>query len=345
MEHEDPTRDEWRALFEASVAFRDLKPWNWVESDCLFGIQDPETGEMGYCCIMGQMGDVLGLVLYLGDEGLYSALRLISGEFASGGLEAQFIQKCLLMTLDNRNELTKDAYAAVQKAGMRFRGQNAWPQFNSMTPGYAPWKITGAQARFFTHAIDHAINVAKMVRDQPDYLQAPGDGLIPVACCDGSNNWTQDWVPLPPPPPPKAWQPPWPIDEVRLQRIKKRAKKDPHPWEMLSFFVPTPIEDRQPFYYPLMLVIAAHDTGMVLNAGLSHPEETTSRFVEEFLATIENARVLPSKILVGQAELNALIAPVAQRLGIKIKIVGALPGAEEFKEAMFSEVLEMKEDW
>jgi hypothetical protein len=347
MEPADPTRDEWRALFEASVEFRNLKPWLWVEGDHLFGIQDPETGEMGYCCVMGQMGDVLGMVLYLGDEGLYSALRLLSGEFGlSGGLEAQFIQKCLLMTFDNRNELTKEAYSAIQKAGMKFRGKNAWPQFNSMTPGYAPWKITGAQARFFTHAIGHAIQVTKIVRDQPNYLEAPQNGLIPIIRCDGRNGWSQEWVSLPKPPPPRVLQSTWPMDEVRLQRIKKRAKKDPHPWEMLSFFVPAPIEDQQPSYYPHMLVIASHLSGLVINSAVAHPEQASVQFVEEMLGTMERTGFLPSKLLVTQQELNLLLAPVAQRLDIKIKTVRKLPGAEGFKESILSDMFDMEDmDW
>ncbi len=38
----------------------------------VFGVQNPETDEIGFVSVMGALGEHLSLALYLGPEGLYS---------------------------------------------------------------------------------------------------------------------------------------------------------------------------------------------------------------------------------------------------------------------------------
>src|SRR5262245_59192693 len=66
----EPTLEEWRAAFEAAVAFRDQAPWRWCWDADVFGVEDPESGVTGYCCIMGNLGEHFALGLYRGSEGL-----------------------------------------------------------------------------------------------------------------------------------------------------------------------------------------------------------------------------------------------------------------------------------
>ena len=59
MEELKPTLEEWKALYEAAIEFRKIEPWNWVTETEIFGVQNPQTGEIGDCCIMGELGEVL----------------------------------------------------------------------------------------------------------------------------------------------------------------------------------------------------------------------------------------------------------------------------------------------
>lgn len=53
MPENKPSLDEWRALYEAAIRFKELAPWQWMEELDIFGILNPESGEIGFASIMG----------------------------------------------------------------------------------------------------------------------------------------------------------------------------------------------------------------------------------------------------------------------------------------------------
>ncbi|MEW5762522.1 MAG: hypothetical protein AB1776_04915 [Bacillota bacterium] len=47
----------WKALYELSRRYREMAPWEWMGNNELFGVRDPETGETGYCSVIGALGE------------------------------------------------------------------------------------------------------------------------------------------------------------------------------------------------------------------------------------------------------------------------------------------------
>jgi|SRR5437016_13197613 len=43
---------EARQLFDLAIGIKELKPWRWMEETDLIGIENPETGEIGFISVM-----------------------------------------------------------------------------------------------------------------------------------------------------------------------------------------------------------------------------------------------------------------------------------------------------
>jgi hypothetical protein len=53
MTENSPTIEEWRELYESAVRVKELAPWEWMTEADVFGVQNPETDELGFVSVMG----------------------------------------------------------------------------------------------------------------------------------------------------------------------------------------------------------------------------------------------------------------------------------------------------
>jgi hypothetical protein len=108
MKKLQPSLKDWKALYEVAVEFRKAEPWAWIKETDVFGVQNPKTGEIGYCCIMGELGEVLAMAIYEGTEGLQSYLKIQKGQINPGDPDALFMQKCLMLSFENGKFVEED---------------------------------------------------------------------------------------------------------------------------------------------------------------------------------------------------------------------------------------------
>ncbi len=179
---ESISQKEWTALFDAAIAFKNLKCWEWMYDRDVFGVQNPETGEIGYCCVMGQLGEVLALNVYLGPKGFasYRQLQELAQPAASGDAFGPHpllkSQLCVMASFEDRAELHAQDLRLIKRVGLKFRGKKAWPLFQSYQPGYLPWFLTRSEAHLLTVALQQAIHVAEKTRVNPHLLNSSDDG-------------------------------------------------------------------------------------------------------------------------------------------------------------------------
>ena len=80
----------WKELFAAAGGFREIEPWRWMSDSDVFGVQNPADKQIGYCCVLGELGEVFGLVVYLGSEGLEQYRKIQSGKLRADSLEVVY---------------------------------------------------------------------------------------------------------------------------------------------------------------------------------------------------------------------------------------------------------------
>lgn len=337
MKERNPTMKEWRKLYEVAIEFKRVKSWEWMLDEDVFGIQNPEDGEIGYCCIMGNLGEVFAIAVYLGAEGLEGYLKIQSGEIDETDPDVLHCQKCLMASFEDRDYLQKEDLQLIKKLGLRFRGRNEWPVFRSYRAGYVPWFLTKREASFLTIAIEQAIDVALRFREDEDLLTPPDENKCLIRVPDKIEDivlWEDRW--LEPVHAEESRMFNDTIDEVRVQRIKQKAVRTDSIWEIELAYAPTPVREgkRRP-YFPRMFAVMDHRSMMALDFQISEISSDASEFRDHFLAFLEKMETLPQEILIRKEETFQLIAPIGSFLKISVRSVPRLPAFEEFYHEMF----------
>jgi hypothetical protein len=339
MKDQQPSREEWAALYQASADFKKVAAWEWMYDSDLFGVQNPADGEIGFCCVMGNLGEHYALGVYLGSEGLASYLYIQSGAVEPPDMSVLFIQKCLMASYEDRELLEQPDRALIKELGLKFRGRNAWPLFRSYRPGYHPWFLSSAEARYLTIALEQAIDVALRFKDDPQLLIPPQEGQylvrVPEQRADGLY-WSDQWLAPAPIKPAEVPQPR--ADQLRIQRIKQTITTRKGAWETDYFRAPTPIQEHKGErpYYPYMSLWVDHTSGMILHTDVIPTADYQATFQQQFLDLIEQTGFIPKELYVKLPEAQALLESITKPLGIKLKTARALPMLDEAHNSLFS---------
>jgi hypothetical protein len=322
--------EQWRELLKAATAFRQLAPWQWMTDDMLFGVQDPATGTIGYCCILGALGQVLALNVYLGREGLESYREIYRQKQQNAPREAMFVQRVLMASYEDREDLEKRDLDPLRALGLTFRGRQEWPQFRDYSPGLFPWFIDEAQALFLTHALHQACEVARRVKVNPDLLLSDDEDRLLVRVPHTSPeglSWADSWM-APQPLSTSASIVPMP---TKRDFKGLRGKSIGHAvWEAEFWHVATTIQEKpsERPYFPKMLMGVEKTGGIVVMQHLFRRDIPLSAVQSEVLRSLARLPELPREIHVRRDELLNILGPIGQAAGVRVLKRRSLPALD-----------------
>jgi hypothetical protein len=335
MAESRPTLDEWHELYQAAIRVKETAPWEWLTETDIFGVQNPETGELGFVSVMGELGEHLALAVYLGPEGLYGFWEF-QQIAASAPPEALFGLHHLQASFEDRNELNQKDRDVIKALGLKFRGRQAWPLFRSYRPGFLPWYLEAAEAQFLTHALQQAVEVSLRLKEDPALLDTPDDESYLVRVHRGEKGtlaWEDRVVAVPPAEPEPI---PIAMDVDVLEKVKQLPRSQ-YALEMDFFMVPVRIKERgtRP-YLPHMLLVVERASGMVLSSELLGPEPNLEAMWGRVPVTLvyQFARmgVVPRRIRVRSPLLRQLLQPLVEELGFEVKPTRSLRSLDQAKE-------------
>lgn len=336
MTQPSPSLQQWQALYQAASGFKEIGLWEWMLDSDIFGVQNPESGEIGYCCIMGHLREHFALGVYLGAQGLGGYLKIQSGEIRGDPIEVLMLQKCLMASYEDRGELTKKDLELIKTLGLKFRGRQSWPLFRNYDPGYYPWYLTASEAEYLTLALQQATEIALRFKEAPDMLTPPERGLllVRVPVKEGyTYRWREEWLP-PAPLEKKTHRIEIPVDALR--RVKEVASRQQGTWECALFWSPEAVrgEGGRP-YFPYMCLWVDRRSGLVLNAEFFiSPQALALEFLRQFLELLERHQFHPSQIMVDREETFRLLQPVTFELNIILRQTERLRMAEQAKASL-----------
>jgi hypothetical protein len=337
MQESTPTLQEWRDLYQATIEFKKIECWNWLSDTDLFGVQNPANGITGYCCIMGELKETLGLVVYLGTEGLTGYLKIQSEENSQDPIDFLLLQRCLTVTFEGRKYLREPDLKIVKSLGLKFRGQQDWPLFRNYQPGYLPWYLNGEEVLYLTALIPQVMEVALRIKEKTDLLTSSRKNgyLVRIPERVGETlGWKEEW--LEPSPVKKTGQDVPSVDELHLQRIKRNASRRQGVWEIDQFYSPSVVNEGERPYFPYVFLWVDHDTGLVLNVRVAGLSNYQADFQDQLMGLLEKLKFIPNEIWFGNEEPLKISEPIASTLGIKLTRVNRLPALEKAKKHLFS---------
>lgn len=343
--YEPPSQKDWARLHQAAIEFKRLEPWKWLRDDEIFGVRDPISGTTGYCCVSGEEDDELGnpgLMVFMGDAGLARCLEMLlvpedqvmeEEDIVIRASDILFNVHMITLIFADQEDLEDRDLAAVRSVGLKLRGQRQWPMFRSTRPGFLPWFLDKEEARFFTLALEQAMEIARQLQLAPASLSPvfSEDRLlvrVPEERAEGYA-WHNEWVK---PVVPEAAPAPMPtpaINQDLVQRVQENTRVRQGIWEVDVFLSPAPTggPNERP-YFPRATMCVDKSSGFVLDSTLDEPWLPLDMVGDHLLELMDKVEAVPRQIDVASDEVRAIVEPVCTALGIKLRRARRLPKLE-----------------
>ncbi len=111
----------WEQLFALMARIKALAPWDWMEESDLFGVQHPDTGDLGFVSIMGMAGEHYSVGLYLGALGLAGFWEMEDNAPMIAPERLLEIPQ-LQASFEDRDQLDKKDRDLIKSLNVKFRG-------------------------------------------------------------------------------------------------------------------------------------------------------------------------------------------------------------------------------
>lgn len=328
--------ETWLGLYQAAFKFYEIVPWDWMYDSDIFGVQNPETGEIAYCCVLGAGGSCYGLVAYRGAEGLDLHQKIQNHEIKTE--DAIFAQNALFLEFAPKKVLDKVDRNVIESLGIKSLKQGRWPHFRNHSPGFYPWYLTEEEARFLTLVIRRACLLAVKFGEDHAVLEPDQPGQILVDTPEkkgGELKWSLKWDRPRPVASDDGQGPLLSFDEVHLKRVASGHRPQQGAWEAAHFYLHSVIGDRDRPYYARMTLIADRDSGFILGSSIFPPEsDPDSELLKGILTSAEKYRLLPEKIFVKEKSTLRLLDRPISMLGVKLHHAKRLRAIEEAKNEL-----------
>lgn len=334
----------WESLYDLVDTFSALKPWEYIREYHVFAVQDPESGILNYCSILGYNKEVFALNVYHGEKEFSSYLAMAFGsETPSRMMETGINQDCMMISWEDRNTLTPEDIKQIKDLNRKYRGKNNWVMFRDFSPGLYPWYITEEQAKILVLVLPQAIYVAQHFKSNPDKIGSLLDDEPFLTRIPKGKNKDLEWVSkyqeydfddefeldiiLPAP------------NTFQVNRIKQSYPVDKKFALIVGlFYSPNPIQEHaeQRPSFPRIMVWIDRKSGMVLHFQMFENNEWEGDANAKFFEAMDVIKKIPGFLIVSNELLDDLMSPISDALDIEL--IFDEEEADEFL-AEFQEVL------
>ena len=336
----------WNHLYEAADRVYDLKPWEFVDDTELFGIQDPVSGEVGYCCILGGATSLIGIAIYRGNQGLKVYEKIRSGELNTETEDFLLYQNCLQVLYVKMSDLDREDLKVIKRITKKPQEKEKAPIFRSYSPLWAPWFLSESEAQFLTLCLERVIEFTEIYQTDLGILDAEKPGTYLTYVSSEKNNdltWSLKWKspqsssifntstsPLEDSIPAR-------FNLSLVEKIQSLKLKRYGDWEADLLSVTGLMnhegEDR-PYFPRIITLIERENLEAIFTQVIAPLDSSEETLLYGILKTIQQRKGLPERICVSRAKLLIALQPLCNALGIELRIRSQLPVLSLIKEEL-----------
>ncbi len=331
--------------YQLAVKLKELAPWTYMDENDIFGVRMPDTGKLYFISIMGAAGVHYGMAAYEGAEGLMGFWDLhhdISGVRPS---ELLLIPH-MMVSFEDRDVIEPPLRKKMKELGFAFRGQNAWPDFRHMIPGFVPEMPEEPALHDLVTIMKQSLDMFERAKADRDFLYPEDDDedtyLVRAMTTSGDA--------------PPQWQDTW----QRVEQPEKHYKitfdtrernkiaglprlRDDMPYAKtveadIAVLANQVAEPGKKAFFPFMFLVVSKQDGTVLHHELLTPEKGVdamhARFPEMLIKAILKLKVQPHTIELRHPLFYQMAKQVLHPTKIKIVLKPVLNQVEEVLQSM-----------
>lgn len=332
------TPANWHEFYKVAAQFRDLAPWRWFSDSDLFGVKNPETGQIGWCCVMGTLGEHKALAVYRGSDGFQSFWNLLeTTEISPNNPEYMNIalgQNCLMVAFEDAAEVDPRQKKHLKELNMSFRGAGKWIVAQTFDPGFSPWIMAEKDLPFAIHCLQQAMAVAFRYEDNPELLDQ--EKLLirtPTKQADGQLIWEDVLIAeedLPEPAEIASVEP----SPGFIKKVKAMPKLE-GALVLASFLLMHGIQEKKTErpWFPMMLMGIEPGSGIILTQDMFPLSEMPHNLEKTLLELFEAFGGKPNQLGVHHVPLSNMLESICFELGIElVDLSGEEPYYSELME-------------
>lgn len=170
--------EEMRKLLKIATLVRNVRPWEQIVSNIPLAVEDPVTGQIAYCLIMGQLGEHYGIACFLGDLGweglqyLNYGLSPLLDTSDNQRIFAELLKKsCLSVSFEQAKDLEPMDRTFYHVLNEKVPSPMLTCRFRKYVPGYYPWKLNRQDIRFLTDILGQVLYLTDGISHNASNLQ------------------------------------------------------------------------------------------------------------------------------------------------------------------------------
>ncbi|MGC2111613.1 MAG: hypothetical protein WA655_19005 [Candidatus Korobacteraceae bacterium] len=321
-----------KRLYELMKQFASERPWEIIGDQDLILFEDPQSHELCYCSVMGVLGEVISLHVYIGAESYRLFRKVALGKPVSPG-EFFASQHAVSAELVRPSDATPPDRELLKAVGCLMRPRVRVPVFRTFRPGYHPWYPTEQEAILLLQCLQAVLVVSKALSEDESldlWLREDTYPLLTPRSSETGGLYHEYVVKIarlsdPPPAPLAAPH----LAEETIRKIQQKDYPQSGTFEADYFVASAAVggkNERKACTRAALVTDAA--SGVLFPPALGEPEESAGELlVKAILMAIAQLGRLPQSIHVNKKQLKTCLEPLANRLGFSVRVTKSTPSS------------------